>query len=325
MQVFGFPGALLRSRHLPLPDRSRAAHTRWQALAVWQKTGQWQAARDIFNVSRATLYRWRQQWETSGTLEARSRRPHRVRQPQTPPPVVRRLRELRTQYPRWGKAKLVVLLRREGVHLSASTVGRLLHRLKRSGQLVESRPLASRVARHRPRPWAQRLRHVPPARQPGDVIPVDTLQLRPLPGIRLYQCTARDVVSRWDVLEAFTTASATTATLFLTTLQRRCPFAIRALQVDGGSEFKAAFEAACHAHQLPLSVLPPRSPKLNGHVERANGTHRHEFYEVLEDCPWTVAALKARLRRWEHLYNHVRPHQALAYLTPAEFLTMTLP
>ncbi|MBM4124009.1 MAG: transposase, partial [Nitrospira sp.] len=25
-------------------------------------------------------------------------------------------------------------------------------------------------------------------------------------------------------------------------------------------------------------------------------------------------------RVWEHTYNHVRPHQALGYLTPAEYL-----
>jgi len=31
-----------------------------------------------------------------------------------------------------------------------------------------------------------------------------------------------------------------------------------------------------------LFELPPRSPKLNGHVERANRTHREEFYEVEE-------------------------------------------
>ncbi|MGK2964914.1 MAG: integrase core domain-containing protein, partial [Tepidiformaceae bacterium] len=23
---------------------------------------------------------------------------------------------------------------------------------------------------------------------------------------------------------------------------------------------------------------------------------------------------------WEHTYNHIRPHQALGYLTPAQFL-----
>ncbi len=30
--------------------------------------------------------------------------------------------------------------------------------------------------------------------------------------------------------------------------------------------------------------------------------------------------LNARLRKWEQVYNHIRPHQALHYLTPAQAL-----
>lgn len=38
------------------------------------------------------------------------------------------------------------------------------------------------------------------------------------------------------------------------------------------------------------------------------------------ELPWTLPELNARLREWEHIYNHLRPHQALGYLTPAEAL-----
>lgn len=54
---------------------------------------------------------------------------------------------------------------------------------------------------------------------------------------------------------------------------------VRALQLDGGSEFRTAFEQACQARQLQPFVLPPRSPKLNGGVERANRTHTERIYE----------------------------------------------
>src|SRR5271167_1678763 len=62
-----------------------------------------------------------------------------------------------------------------------------------------------------------------------------------------------------------------------------------------------------------------RSPKLNGQVERSHRTHHEEFYQVIPDH-WNVAQLNPQLRRWEHIYNTVRPHQALRYLTPLEFL-----
>ena len=97
------------------------------------------------------------------------------------------------------------------------------------------------------------------------------------------------------------------------------PFPIRAVQVDGGSEFMAQFEEACRDLDIRLFVLPPRSPKLNGCVERTNRTYRDEFYECSTADP-TVADLGRALRRWETTYNTVRPHQALGYLTPAEFL-----
>src|SRR5215207_10670022 len=81
----------------------------------------------------------------------------------------------------------------------------------------------------------------------------------------------------------------------------------------------AAFEQACAARGIRLFVLPPRSPKLNGGVERANRSHTEEFYECATAAP-TVAALGMALRRWERVFNTVRPHQALGYRTPAQFL-----
>ena len=49
------------------------------------------------------------------------------------------VRSLRQRYPRWGKDKLVVLLRRLGIDLSISMVGRILTRLLRTGELREPR------------------------------------------------------------------------------------------------------------------------------------------------------------------------------------------
>ena len=70
---------------------------------------------------------------------------------------------------------------------------------------------------------------------------------------------------------------------------------------------------------IRLFVLPPRSPKLHGAVERANRTHTEEFYEVTDAEP-ELEAFQVGLRAWETVYNTIRPHQSLGYLTPAEFL-----
>ncbi len=142
-------------------------------------------------------------------------------------------------------------------------VGRILTPLKRHGRLVEPPRSGLPGSRRalRPRPCAVRKPKQYAVSQPGDLVQVDTLDVRPLPGMIFKQFTARDAVSRWDVLQAHTRATAQTAAQFLDTLQHRMPFPIRALQVDGGSEFAAEFELACQVRGLHLFVLPPALPQ----------------------------------------------------------------
>lgn len=217
----------------------------------------------------------------------------------------------------------MVLLHREGWEVSTSMVGRILRHLKDRGILPE--PLMNGVSarkRSRKRPFAVRKPKEYRAVEPGDIVQVDTLDLRPIPGVVLKHFTARDVVSRWDVIQVGTTATATKSKAFLDKLLERMPFEVKAIQVDGGSEYQAAFEQACQQMELRLFVLPPRSPKLNGHVERAQRTHTEEFYEVY-DGDLELEPLNKALRRWEDIYNTVRPHQSLGYLTPLEYLNST--
>ena len=276
-----------------------------------------------FGISRQTFYRWQRRFNAYDltTLEARSHRPHRRRQPTWTFPLAEKVLTLRLQFPRWGKDKLAVLLRRQRLPVSTSMVGRILRQLKQQGRLIEPlRPGGPGSRRAlRPRPYAVRKPRQYAVSQPGDLVEVDTLDVRPLPGVVFKQFTARDVVSRWDVIQAHPRATAQTAAQFLDTLQLRMPFPIRAVQVDGGSEFAAEFELACQQRRLHLFVLPPRSPKLNGAVERANRTHSEEFYQVTA-CSLEMKKLNRELRHWEKIYNTVRPHQALGYLTPQQFL-----
>ena len=53
-------------------------------------------------------------------------------------------------------------------------------------------------------------------------------------------------------------------------------------------------------------TAPTRSPSVEG-------------YEVT-DIPLQVPALNKELLAWERVYNTVRPHQSLGYLTPLQFL-----
>ena len=279
-------GRVPRSRYLErgAAELSREAQKRLQWFDHYQAHGRNAALTcRYFGISRQTFYRWKQRYDPQQltTLEDRSHRPFHRRRSTWTAAQADRVRQLREQYPRWGKDKLAVLLRRQGWAVSVSMVGRILLSLRQRGALTA--PVLFRVKRRRGttgRPWALRKPKDYMVERPGDLVQLDTLDLRPSPNVVLKQFTARDMVSRWDVIEVHRPATSTAATLFLDTLERRLPFPLRALQVDGGSEFAAVFEEACRQRGLRLFVLPPRSPKLNGQVERANRTHTEEFYEV---------------------------------------------
>lgn len=95
-------------------------------------------------------------------------------------------------------------------------------------------------------------------------------------------------------------------------------FKIKVNQIDGGSEFKDQFEEECRKRKILLFVNPPHCPELNGHVEQANRTHREEFYEVY-DVDLCLQEHSKQLEEWEHIYNHIRPHQTLDYFTPYQY------
>ncbi len=328
MQIKGI--GMPRSRYLErgAVELSREARKRLAGFDYYESRGRKVALTcRHFGISRQTFYRWQRRYDPQdlSTLENRSHRPQHRRRPTWTAEQAEPVRRLREQYPRWGKDKRAVLLRRQGWPVSVSMVGRILTSLRQRGVLKE--PQVFRVKRRRgtaPQPWALRKPRDYAVAQPGDLVQIDTMDLRPAPGVVLKQFTARDMISRWDVIEVHGRATSTAAKLFLDTLQGRLPFPLRALQGDGGGEFAAGFEQACQQRGIKLFVLPPRSPKLNGRVERAHRTHAEEFYEVTP-LSLPLPQLNRELRAWEQTYNTVCPHQALGYLTPREFLVKSSP
>jgi len=321
MEVFSIAKGFYRlSKHAP-PELNQKEFDRLRGLTIYRETGDVKLACQTFGISRATLYRWLKRFDPRdlNSLKEQSRRPRRVRKPLWSRELVQAVKELRQEYPRWGKDKIAVLVRDQGHEASTSTVGRILKQLKQRGELKEPKRRSISAKRRSRRPYGVRKPGDYIAEKPGDLVQVDTLDVRPFPWITLKQFTARDVISKWDVIEARRRATATTAKEFIETLEQRMPFKVKALQVDGGSEFYSDFEEECQRRKIRLFVLPPKSPKLNGCVERAHRTHTEEFYEVYE-CSWNVTQLNPELRHWEYVYDCVRPHQALNYKTPLQFL-----
>lgn len=281
-----------------------------------------------YGISPDVFYRWKRRYNPRNlaTLEdnKRSRRPRNVRQPQTDPATVTRIKQLREQYPRWGKKKLHAMLVSDGLMVSEATVGRTLTRLRAKGQLSEPPIVTARLAGRKRRSMSKRphaLRrdwdYKPTAA--GDLVQVDTLHVHDHMGQKRYQFTASDYIGKFTARTAATSVSSSSASSVLNALDDRLPVPVKAIQVDGGSEFMAVFEKACQARGIRLYVLPPHSPKLNGVVERMNRTSREEIYDLGLHELTTVDEHNQLLKAQDHIYNHIRPHQALGMKTPNEY------
>lgn len=274
-----------------------------------------------FAVSRPTFYAWQTRYQEHGLrgLDDRSHRPHHVPPPTWTTSQVVAVRTLREHYPYMGKEKIRILLARDGIVLSASMIGRILRRLRLSGQLVEPARLRRRRGRSQPRPHATRKPKEYVIERPGDLVQIDTLDVAVAHGSRFLQLSLVDVCCRWTAAEVRRGKAAMTMRESLQRMEQRLPFPLQAIQIDGGSEFKADFEGYCQEREIRLFVLPPRSPKLNGMIERMQRSYRDEFYACVDLAP-QVSSVAEALRVYEDTYNTIRPHQALGYQTPAQFL-----
>jgi putative transposase len=320
MKVFGLNIPNSISSVHPLELSKEAKHR--LRIIVWYEERGGNAALTCrhFGISRDTFYRWFRRYQQSGPggLEDASHRPKQVRRPTWTKELENAVLELRL-LTRWGKDKLAVLLRDQSWDVSTSMVGRILKQLKASGRLVEAPGADPWIPRRAfRRPYGVRKPKEYLADSPGAIVQVDTAHVSLYCGFRFRHFTACDVFTRWQVLEAHGRATAHAAAGFLDTIIERMPFPVKAIQVDGGSEFMAEFEDACRDRGIRLFVLPPRSPKLNGHVERAQRTHKEEFYYRLTSTT-NLTQVNKLLRRWEDIYNTYRPHQALGQITPLAF------
>ncbi len=150
---------------------------------------------------------------------------------------------------------------------------------------------------------------------PGELIQVDHAYIQLSDGTWICHFEAICPLTKIAVQQAYHRAPSTAADNFLHYAREQFPFAIRSLQVDGGSEFMGEFEIACQKADIQLFVLPPKRPQYNGTVERVHATVKYEFYRHYFGSS-SLPALRAALARYNHRYNTYRPHQSLDLLTP---------
>ena len=292
-------------------------------------------ALDFLGVCRSTFYKWLRRFNKkcgnlqmkTTELENKSRRPHNFRKTKVITHVlISHILKIRQAEPMYGKEKIKRELEKEGVKVSVSTVGRVLKYLMKKGKIQNIHQIKKRKSSYlktakRIR-YAERIRKQKPTK-PGELIQIDHMVLNLYNGLSFKEFRAVDPTTRLSISRIYNSASAVNAREFLKEVRKELEFEIISIQVDGGSEFMGEFEEYCEQEGIKLYVLPPRSPKMNGYVERANETYRYEFWNVYE-IPDTIEETRTLLRKFEYKYNFERMHQSLNYLTPIEYYNKLL-
>jgi transposase InsO family protein len=267
-----------------------------------------------FGLSRKTFYKWRRRFAEHGAagLADRPRTPSGSPRA-TPREVVSKILYLRQQY-HFGPGRIASYLRRfHQLSVARSSVHRILRR----------HGLGRLPANQKHRPHGQRWhRYEKP--QPGHRLQLDVKFLERIAGskTRLYQFTAIDDCTRIRVLKVYDACDQRTAIHFFDQVVRRLPFRVHVVQTDNGAEFQSRF----HWHLEELDVrhvyIRPRTPHLNGKVERSHRVDDQEFYQLLDKDGVTddIHLFNEKLREWEDYYNYHRPHGALDGQTPYERL-----
>jgi transposase InsO family protein len=266
-----------------------------------------------YGISRQIFYTWKRRYDAHGLdgLRDRSHRPH-VSPGTTRTEVVGKIIYLR-QHDHFGPAKIAMYLARyHDITISPSGVWRVLKRLE-----LNRLPASQRHKRYDKR-WK---RYEKPL--PGHRVQLDVKFIAPLPGSgrKHYQFTAINDCTRLRVLRIYPKLNQTTAIQFLDYVLERLPFRVEVIQTDNGAEFQSLF----HYHVLDRGIghdyIKPRTPRLNGKVERSHRIDAEEFYRLLDGVVIDdTQVFNDKLREWENFYNYHRPHGGLDGQTPYERL-----
>jgi transposase InsO family protein len=262
-----------------------------------------------FKVSPTTAYKWLGRFEATGRpgLEDRSRRPHH--QPgRTPAEVERAVLTVLDENPAWGnrmiRARLVAMGHRAVP--SASTIQSILRRHGRLAQRSQPHhPAYRRFERDRPNALWQ----------------MDFKGHFAMSLGRCHPLTVLDDHSRYSLgLEACLDERGSTVQTRLTKVFQRYGLPEQMLMDNGppwGVDELHTFTPLT-VWLIRHGITPlhgrPYHPQTQGKDERF---HRTLNVEVLRNRIFSgLDAVQREFNRWRHVYNHVRPHEALDLKPP---------
>lgn len=267
-----------------------------------------------FGINKSTFYKWKKAYEAEGPDGLIRKKPIARSHPKAiKPEVIDKVLDLRKRF-QLGSWRIKWYLERyHGISISESSVTRIL---VRNG--------VSRLQNKKSRRTLHTKRYS--KNVPGHHVQMDvkfiTLKDRIDKTVRRFQYTAIDDATRIRALKVYSKHNQVNAIDFADYVIEKFPFRIHTIRTDRGHEFQAKF----HWHIEDLGIrhqfIKPRSPQLNGKVERSHRTDEREFYQLLTFTD--DVDLNKKIEQWEQFYNFDRPHGSLDGKTPYEVLRSIL-
>ena len=300
--------------------------TRRQAIIKYSEKKGVTAAAIRYNVSRATIYRWRKRYD--GTLESlvnRSHRPHSHPNQHTEEEIAL-IKRMRKKNKHTGLVVFWVKLRQKGYKRSITALWRMLRKL-------ELPPIKPPNPKYIPKPYEKML-------YPGQRVQIDVKFVpdacivgdAKTEGKKFYQYTAIDEYSRFRYLEAFEEHSSYSSAVFLDHMLKAFKFKVECVQTDNGQEFTkrlgssekptpTLFETRLKQYGIRHKLIKPYTPRHNGKVERSHRKDNEYFYATHKF--YSFEDFKKQLAVHSRKYNKF-PMRPLNWKSPADYISAFL-
>ncbi|MEI8143548.1 MAG: integrase core domain-containing protein [Candidatus Berkelbacteria bacterium] len=266
-----------------------------------------------YGIARSKFYHWFSRFNDRRLelLEDKSSKPRNTRCWQPDPIVLVRMIKLRKEFIHWSKVKLsVVYKNRYGDNISSWQFQRVIERFNlyppRKKRIYAKNKGKRQLISYDIRQKAE------------DLYSIDTKVLW-LFGLKYYIITAVGHTGKLAYARAYRSHTSATAADFLERLEYLVGKDNLAIILsDNGSEFQKDFNETCGRKNIQRYYSRVRTPKDNPEVERLNKTLIEEW---LNDgkCSENLDRFNKYITEWLIVYNNVRPHQTLQYLTPLQY------
>ncbi|MDR2900561.1 MAG: integrase core domain-containing protein, partial [Treponema sp.] len=271
-----------------------------------------------FGIHRSYFYRWYKRYNKHrlSTLENKTTTPNKKRQVEYSRDLVEKVRELRKADPSYSGKKLrPILLRTMKEVPSVATLGRLIRR----EQLFFRADVSRRKKKQKSTTKTYQRIRKPYGLKPSDAKKVIEFDMKHiyLLGTKLYAFCAINVLSREAVIHIATTSTSRNAKVALEKTVNRFGKQIF-IVCDNGSENMKDAEQYLISQEIIQYWTHPHAPKEKPYVERFIGTLQKECLDYHYE-PMNATETMAVVNDWLDKYHHYRPHEALDFLTPAEY------